>query len=230
MECLDTLTIISTVASVLTLLTAIIVFIRYFVHTFFPEVQISPKICKHYSQGKYRIKIRNESISDAKIISVTYIIYYKRKGSNSKIDFPFSGKNDPLMFGRLVSPKRKGIIKTLYTKFTRTNNIRVDGLKTFRTFLIDAQKIDKNIILYASEEITKKYQKKELTIEDFKEDEDAILVAVFEIQNYRTGKTRSFSNVYYLGKDIIEGEFVKGRSFDIDTSKGKNPDEDDAHY
>lgn len=168
-----------------------------------PFIHVSKKIC-HYSgsDGYYRVKVKNSSLSNLKIISANFIISYKpnTKGQTSKNDIVLATKKeDPLLFGLF----EKLIIK---------------DLRTFDTFIIDAQKcIDgETIEKKTSSNIQDLFHRGELTIKDFfKEDKDTILSAVFYVQNYRTGIKRDFCQIYYE-KDIVPGKFKSGRSLEID--------------
>lgn len=165
-----------------------------------PWIGISKKICHDYEDHKFRIKIRNNGLSNAKIISSSFVLSYNPNpnGQGSKNDIPIEGKADPLLFGLL-----NGLIHK------RLN------LRTFDTFVLDARLINEETIdKKTSETIKEKYNKQILTISDFfEEDKNAIISAVFEVQNFRTGACCIFSHTYH-GYDILEEtKFNSGRSF-----------------
>lgn len=176
-----------------------------------PFIGISKKISFNSgSDDYYRIKIRNNNLSDLKIITVNFVISYSpnpqdQKSKNDIVIAP--KKEDPLLFG-------------LKSKHKINNNVR-----TFDTFVIDAQRcIEKETIeKKTSPRIQDIYNKgldenniEKLTIEDFfKEDEDAILSAVFYVQNHRTGITRNHCHVFRKN-DIVKGKFKSGRSLEIE--------------
>lgn len=177
-----------------------------------PHIKVSNKISHnigfHESDGFFRVKIRNNNLSDLKIISANFIISYNPnpEKQQSKNDIVIATKKeDPLLFGLLARH-------------------RFNNLRTFDTFVIDAQKcIDKDTIeTKTSPSIQTIFKNEKLTIEDFfKEDQDAILSAVFYVQNHRTGITRNYCKVFH-GCDIVEGRFESGRSLKIE-QQNDNP-------
>lgn len=168
-----------------------------------PIISISGKIC-HYSSSDnyYRIKILNKSWSNLKIISANFIVSYTPNGDKHKAKNDIiiaTKKEDPLLFGLFENRKKK-------------------SLRTFDTFVIDAQKCieEETIKQKTSSHIQEIYQKGILTIDDFfEEDADTILSAVFYVQNYRTGVTRNFCQIYSLD-DIVPGKFKSGRTLEIE--------------
>lgn len=168
-----------------------------------PILQISKKIC-HYSgdDNLYRIKVLNKSFSNLKITSANFVVSYTPNGKKglTKNDIVIATKkDDPLLFGLREKRRRKAI-------------------KTFDTFVIDAQKcIEKETIAKkTSENIQDIFQKGELTLIDFfKEDNAAILSAVFYVQNHRTGVTRNYCQIFSYD-DIKQGRFKSGRSLEIE--------------
>ena len=179
-----------------------------------PYICISDKIC-HYSEidNFYRIKIKNNSFSNLKVISVNFIISYSpnTKEQKAKNDIIIATKKeDPLLFGLLAKYKNKNV-------------------RTFDTFVIDAQKcIEKETIeKKTSQNLQSLYLKNELTINDFfEEDKETILSAVFYVQNYRTGATRDFCHTFYKS-DIVSGKFKSGRSLEVELLN-ENPKESDV--
>lgn len=168
-----------------------------------PIIRVSKIICHYSGQDNfYRIKVKNWSLSNLKIISANFIISYRPniEGQTSKNDIVIATKKeDPLLFG-------------LFEKF------KIKGLRTFDTFVIDVQNcIDKETIeKKTSPNIQNIYQNYELTINDFfKEDENAMLSAVFYVQNYRTGINRNYCQNFFKS-DIIPGKFKPGRSLKLD--------------
>lgn len=167
-----------------------------------PHIRISKKICHDYEDHNYRIKIKNIGLANVKIVSTNFVISYnpKPKEQKSKNDIPIEGKEDPLLFGLLNSILRKNL-----------------NLKTFDTFVLDAQLIKKETIeKKTSDKIHAIYKSSErkLTIEDFfNEDTTAIISVVFEVRNFRTGANRIFSYTYRKD-DILENtSFNSGRTF-----------------
>ena len=179
-----------------------------------PRLCISNKIC-HYSgvDSFYRIKVVNNNLSNIKIISANFVISYTPNGEKSKTKNDIiiaTKKEDPLLFGLFA-------------------NWRMNTLRTFDTFVIDAQKcIDKETIKKkTSQNIRKLYKDKHLTIIDFfKEDPETILSAVFYVQNYRTGVTRNYYQIFSF-EDIISGKFKSGRSLGIE-QYSDDPNNSDA--
>ena len=179
-----------------------------------PIIRVSKKIC-HYSNSDnfYRIKILNKSWSNLKIISANFIVSYTPNGDTHKAKNDIiiaTKKEDPLLFGLYENWKKK-------------------SLRTFDTFVIDAQKCieEETIKQKTSSHIQEIYQKGILTIDDFfEEDSDTILSAVFNVQNYRTGVTRNFCQIYSLD-DIVPGKFKTGRSLEIEQSS-ENPKDSDV--
>lgn len=169
-----------------------------------PPIFCISKIICHYSghDNYYRIKVKNCSLSNLKIISANFIISYRPniEDQTSKNDIVIATKkDDPLLFG-------------LLKKF------KIKALRTFDTFVIDAQKcIDKDTIKKkTSLNIQSIYQKGGLSINDFlEEDNDAILSAVFYVQNYRTGIKRNYCQIFFK-KNIKQGKFKPGRSLLLD--------------
>lgn len=174
-----------------------------------PIFRISKIIC-HYSEpdNYFRIKVKNCSLSNLKIISANFIISYRPdiEGQTSKNDIVIATKkDDPLLFG-----------------FSK--KFKIKNLRTFDTFIIDAQKcIDKETIAKkTSSNIQNIYQKGGLSLIDFfKEDECAILSAVFHVQNYRTGIERNYCQIFFKS-DILSGRFESGRSLKLDRTEN-NP-------
>lgn len=168
-----------------------------------PILGVSKKIC-HYtgSDGFYRIKVLNKSFSNLKIISANFVVSYTPNGEKGKAKNDIiiaTKKDDPLLFGLYDNWKKK-------------------SLRTFDTFVIDAQKCieEETIEKKASKNIQEIFQKGILTINDFfKEDNDAILSAVFYVQNHRTGITRNYCQIFLYG-DIKSGKFKSGRSLEIE--------------
>ena len=179
-----------------------------------PILTISKKIC-YYSHDDhlYRIKVLNDSLSNLKIISANFVISYAPNGEKqrAKNDIVIATKKeDPLLFGLFEKYKRKGI-------------------RTFDTFVIDAQIcIDADTIKKkTSKQIQDIYEKGLLTINDFfKEDKNAIISAVFYVQNYRTGITRNYCRIF-SNNDIVSGKFASGRSLTIEKMPD-NPNDSDV--
>lgn len=179
-----------------------------------PHIGISKKICHDYEDHNYRIKIRNNGLSNVKIVSTNFVISYnpKPKEQKSKNDIPIEGKEDPLLFGLLKAGERREL-----------------NLKTFDTFVLDAQLIkEQTIEKKTSDNIQTIYKNKErkLTIRDFfNEDKTAIISVVFEVRNFRTGANRIFSYTYHED-DILENTcFNSGRTFKTHIKEG-NRDSD----
>lgn len=179
-----------------------------------PIISVSKKICQYYSSDNfYRIKILNKSLSNLKIISANFVISYTPNGDKQKAKNDIiiaTKKEDPLLFGLFANWKKK-------------------SLRTFDTFVVDAQKCieAETIKQKTSSHIQEIYQKGILTIDDFfKEDNDTILSAVFYVQNYRTGVTRNFCQIYSLD-DIVPGKFKSGRFLEIE-QVSENPKDSDV--
>ena len=179
-----------------------------------PIISISSKIC-HYSSSDnfYRIKILNKSWSNLKIISANFIVSYTPYGDKHKAKNDIiiaTKKEDPLLFGLFENWKK-------------------NSLRTFDTFVIDAQKCieAETIKQKTSTHIQEIYLKGILTIDDFfKEDNGTILSAVFYVQNYRTGISRNYCQIFTV-KDIQQGRFKTGRSLEIEQSP-ENPKDSDV--
>lgn len=179
-----------------------------------PIISISSKIC-HYSSNDsfFRIKILNKSWSNLKIISANFIVSYTPNGDKHKAKNDIiiaTKKEDPLLFGLYENWKKK-------------------SLRTFDTFVIDAQKCieAETIKQKTSTHIQEIYQKGILTIDDFfKEDNDTILSAVFYVQNYRTGISRNYCQIF-SSNDILSGKFKSGRSLEIEQYP-ENPKDSDV--
>lgn len=174
-----------------------------------PCIGISKTICHDYEDHNYRIKIRNNGLSNVKVVSANFVLSYNPniKVQGSKNDIPIVGKEDPLLFGLFNA--------TLHKK---------SNLKTFDTFVLDAQLItDKTIENKTSKHIKEIYKSEDrrLTIEDFfDEDETAIISAVFDVQNFRTGANRIFSCTYHKCDILEETCFNSGRSFKTHKKEG----------
>lgn len=192
-------------------------FLSWFIHLITntpPIIGVSKKICKYTSSDNfYRIKVLNKSVSNLKIISANFVISYTPNGEKHKAKNDIiiaTKKEDPLLFGRYENWKRK-------------------SLRTFDTFVIDAQKSieEETIKQKTSSHIQEIYQKGILTINDFfDEDKDTILSAVFYVQNYRTGITRNYCQIY-SNNDILPGKFKSGRSLEIEQFS-ENPKDSDV--
>ena len=168
-----------------------------------PIIRVSQKICHYYGvDDYYRIKVKNCCLSNLKIISANFVFSYKPdiKEQRSKNDIVIATKKeDPLLFGLL-------------------EKCRIKNLRTFDTFVIDAQNcIDKcTIEKKTSPKLQDLYNNEKLTIRDFfEEDNEAILSAVFYVQNHRTGIKRNFCKIL-CAKDIVSGKFKSGRSLEIE--------------
>lgn len=152
------------------------------------------------------------SLSNCKISSAKFVLSYNPKPSvqGTRNDILLEGKDDPLLFGRLS---------------TISHGKR--GLRTFDTFVLDASRIkEETIINKTSERIIKKYtdKKQKLTLEDFlNDDNDAIISAIFEVCNYRTGKSRTFYRAFSKDKIEIDCHFKSGRSLKPDNNRDTNP-------
>lgn len=179
-----------------------------------PCIGISKTICNDYEDKKYRIKIRNNGLSNVKVVSANFVLSYNpnTKAQGPKNDIPIVGKEDPLLFGLFNA--------TIHKK---------SNLKTFDTFVLDAQLItDEAIRKKTSDHIREIYKSEErrLTIEDFfDEDETAIISAVFDVKNFRTGANRIFSYTYHKCDILEETCFNSGRSFKTHKKEG-NKDSD----